>query len=140
MNSIDKLLEINVYCLSERVESTVAIKLKKLNNEEFEFPIVSLTNSEFNEFVEGAVEITTNSAGKTESKAHMYKLNKNICIAGCGIFKDKKYRDHFNVRTADQMIDALMTDSEVEKLSDAIVALGNNRIVTVNEIKEELKN
>ena len=138
MNSIERLLDLDVSGIGTREEGVVEISLSKLGGEVFAFPIQELDNATRAAVMENSFHIVSGPDG-AEAKTNLYGVAKMTIVEGCIIFKDKRYRDKFNVRSGEALVDKMLTLSEAIKLSDAIQELGNDEGTSLLEDLEGLK-
>lgn len=139
MNNIEKLLDLEV---REPKESTVEISLSKLGGETVAFPITELDNKTQADILDASFTLGTNKDGKADIKTHTYAVAQMTIMAGCPIFNDRKYREHYGVRTGQQLIDKILTLDEATTLADAITGLGDavDIMGDVESLKDEIKN
>lgn len=144
MTSIEKLLDLNIEGIDEPKESTVDIALSKLGGQKFTFPIVELDNETRANILDSSFSVRNDEEGKPDVRTHSYAAIKIAILAGCPIFKDKRYRDKFKARTGEQLIDKMLDLSEATQLSEAIQALSDvsstELLSNLGELKDEVKN
>lgn len=149
MNSIEKLLDMDIKIsdIDSTLESTVDIALSRLGGEVFSFPIISLDNATRAELLDASFTVRKNKEdpnGDPDVITHTYKVVQMAILSGCPIFRDKRFRDKFKVRTGEQLIDKLLTLDEATKLSDAIQNLGDaeetDLLSDFDALKDEVKN
>ena len=144
MNNIEKLLDLDVTNLDQEQTGSVDISLSRLGGEVFTFPILSLDNATRADLLDAAFTVKNNPGGEPDVVTHTYKVVQMAILAGCPIFKDKRYRDKFKARTGEQLIDKMLTLDEATKLSDAIQSLGDaeetDLLSDFDALKDEIKN
>lgn len=135
MNIVEKLLKID----NGKIKNPTGIHkmyCKKIG-QELEFEIQAIEPERSFEIKQGAVKMSSNK-NSLNTEIDTFKLKTNTIIAGCKIFKDKELMDHFKVPVPVELVRKLLTEGEINALSDAITALSD--VIDEEENREEIKN
>lgn len=137
MNIIDELLKVDVNEIKVP-KSEVKIRLKKLGNRDFIFPIEAIHPAIMAEIKEDAMEMTGGKKGKVEMNMLIYDTQCRTIIEGCpAVFKNDSLMKKFNCHTGKELIAKLMLSGEIDKLNDAIEDLSG---YDEEKAKEKVKN
>lgn len=136
MNTVDKLLKLDAGKL-ENPKKNVKMKLRKLGNEEFEFPCEAVDPEYVSELQENSIEFMDGDI----DKIRMYDTKVLTIIEGCPtVFKDKELRKHFGAATPKDLVAKLLVSGEMDHLKKEIDELGGYDSKKRKRDEEEIKN
>lgn len=131
MNTVEKLLKMDAGKL-EMPTKEVALKLKKLNKEEFTFPCKAVDPERIAEIQENAIEMRKGDI----KKINMYEMKVLTVIEGCSdVFKNKDLMSHFGAPTPKELIRKLLLSGEIDELYNVI-----NELSGYEGEEDEIKN
>lgn len=137
MNIVERLLKIDPSEI-KMPKKVVKLKLKKLGDEEFEFPIEAIRPDILSEIKQDAMVMTGNKKGKISMDIVLYATQCRVIIEGCpSVFKNDNLIKKFGVHTGKELIGKLMLTGEIDKLNEEIEELSG---YDEEEDKEEIKN
>lgn len=137
MSIIDELLKVDPNEI-KTPKSEVIIKLKKLGNKEFIFPIEAIHPAVMGEIKEDAMEMTGGKKGKIDMSMAVYDTQCRTIIEGCPtVFKNENLLKKFSCHSGKELIAKLMITGEIDKLNDAIEELSG---YDEEEAKKKIKN
>lgn len=136
MNTVDKLLKLDAGKIKNPTK-IVKMKLKKLDDEELEFPCEAVDPEYVSELQENSIEFMDGDI----DRIRMYDTKVLTIIEGCpSIFKDKNLKKHFGAATPKDLVSKLLVSGEMDHLKKEIDELGGYDNKKRKRDEEEIKN
>lgn len=134
MNTLEKLLALDAGTL-ENPKGIHKMYCKKLKAK-LDFEIEAIDPERAFEIRQDAIKVEGNSK-KVKTDIDTFFLKTRIIMAGCKLFSNKELMAKFSSPTPVELIKKMLTEGEINSLSDAITELGDADEV---DLKDEIKN